>query len=204
MEMQLDWGRRQRKRQELHDTLLETAESLFREQGVNGTTIDDIAATADVARQTVFNHFPYKEAIALELAADGVEDISHRAHALLEAGTDALAVLDDAAQKMLDFAVHEGELAVTVARELLHPDPERVERARRHVPLEDIFHAILVQAREEGVIREDLPLGLVASRLSSTVTFLLAQVRMCEVERLRTDLSLCFDIVLNGIMKRSA
>jgi AcrR family transcriptional regulator len=40
--------------------LLAAALRLFAEQGYEATTIDQIAAAADVARQTVLNHYPHK------------------------------------------------------------------------------------------------------------------------------------------------
>src|SRR5437588_84205 len=69
MEHVLEIGRRERKRQAVRQGLLDAAAVLFAEQGINGTTVDDIAQAADVARQTVFNHFAYKEAFVLEIVA---------------------------------------------------------------------------------------------------------------------------------------
>ncbi|HEY4454494.1 MAG TPA: TetR/AcrR family transcriptional regulator [Pseudonocardiaceae bacterium] len=53
-------SRRERKRIELHDQLYLAAVELFVERGFDATTMDDIADRADVARATVFNHFPQK------------------------------------------------------------------------------------------------------------------------------------------------
>ncbi len=41
--------------------LLESAVRLFAARGYDETSVDDVAAAADVARQTFFNHFPGKE-----------------------------------------------------------------------------------------------------------------------------------------------
>src|SRR5579872_7065506 len=98
----VELGRRERKRQAVHLSVLEAAERLFTERGVARTTVDDIAQAADVARQTVFNHFPYKEALALELGAESIQQVAQHAHARLEAGVPALVVLREAAQRMLD------------------------------------------------------------------------------------------------------
>src|SRR5437764_10063070 len=136
MDQVLDLGRRHRKRQAGHQTLLDSAAELFSEFGVARTTIDDIANAADVARQTVFNHFPYKEVLALELASDSVQAVAERAQALLEAGVPSMEVLQCAARQVLEAAIERGEVAVVVARELLHPDPERAERAMQLVPLQ--------------------------------------------------------------------
>ena len=195
-------GRRQRKRQDLHQRLLDVARRLFKERGIARTTVDDLAEVADVARQTVFNHFPYKEAIAVELGSEGIQEVAHRAQALLEAGVSALEVLERTAEWVLDAALEDGELAVVVARELLHPDPGRALRAAQHVPLREIFEAILVQAREEGAVRNDLPVDVVASRIAAVLRSIIAQVLGSDVEQLRRELTVWFDMVLNGIRDR--
>ncbi|WP_249018941.1 TetR/AcrR family transcriptional regulator [Conexibacter sp. S30A1] len=53
-------GRRQRQRERMRERLLSAALELFAVQGFAETTIDQIAERADVARQTVLNHFPHK------------------------------------------------------------------------------------------------------------------------------------------------
>jgi AcrR family transcriptional regulator len=182
--------------------VLDAAQRLFAERGVAGTTVDEIAEAADVARQTVFNHFPYKEALALELGAENIQRVAERAHALLEAGTPALDVLQRSARSFLDTSIEQGECAPIVARELLHPDPERASLAAERVPLNDLFEAILVQAREEGDVRGDLPLDIVAKRVGAILTSIVAQVLTYNAADARRDLSVCFDVVFNGISER--
>jgi AcrR family transcriptional regulator len=58
--------RRERKRQDVSDRLYEAAYTLFVDQGFDATTMDDIAESADVARATVFNHYPQKAAFLEE------------------------------------------------------------------------------------------------------------------------------------------
>ena len=52
--------RRTRHRQERRDRLFQAAVELFVARGFDSTTMEDIAARADTARATVFNHFPRK------------------------------------------------------------------------------------------------------------------------------------------------
>jgi AcrR family transcriptional regulator len=198
----IDLGRRQRKRQAVHRNVLDAAQRLFAERGVSRTTVDEIAEAADVARQTVFNHFPYKEALALELGADNIQNVAERANALLEAGTPALEVLQRSARAFLDSSIEQGECAAIVARELLHPDPERATRAAERVPLNDLFEAIMIQAREEGEVRCDLPLDIVAKRVGAILTSIVAQAMTCDATDARLDLAVCFDVLFNGISER--
>lgn len=53
--------RRQRRWHQAHDRLYEAACELFLQNGYLGTSVDDIAERADVARKTAFNHFSRKQ-----------------------------------------------------------------------------------------------------------------------------------------------
>ncbi len=55
-------GRRERHKQQTRERLLDAAIECFLEKGYDETTVDQIAARADVARATVFNHFPRRSA----------------------------------------------------------------------------------------------------------------------------------------------
>jgi AcrR family transcriptional regulator len=54
-------GLRQRKRQQTRERLTEAAMALFLERGFEATTLDDIAAAADVSRRSFFHYFASKE-----------------------------------------------------------------------------------------------------------------------------------------------
>jgi AcrR family transcriptional regulator len=54
-------GLRQRKRQQTRERLTEAAMALFLDRGFEATTLDDIAAAADVSRRSFFHYFASKE-----------------------------------------------------------------------------------------------------------------------------------------------
>ena len=54
-------GLRERKQQQTRERLKRAAMALFLERGFETTTIDDIAATADVSRRSFFHYFALKE-----------------------------------------------------------------------------------------------------------------------------------------------
>jgi AcrR family transcriptional regulator len=60
-------GRRERKKLETKERLLDCAVALFAERGYDATTMDDIGECGDVARATVFNYFARKEDIVAEV-----------------------------------------------------------------------------------------------------------------------------------------
>ena len=54
-------GLRERKKEQTRQLIAETARRLFAERGFEQVTVAQIARTADVAEQTVYNYFPTKE-----------------------------------------------------------------------------------------------------------------------------------------------
>lgn len=76
-----------RRRVRTRAALLEAGKVLFAERSVDGVSIDDIVAMADVAKGSFYNHFPDKDALARELAEEarrGVETLAARLTAGVE------------------------------------------------------------------------------------------------------------------------
>jgi AcrR family transcriptional regulator len=65
---ELDW--RQRKKNATRDRIRACALQLFREQGYDATTVEQIAASAGVSHMTFFRYFPAKEDVAVSDSYD--------------------------------------------------------------------------------------------------------------------------------------
>jgi AcrR family transcriptional regulator len=97
-------GLRQRKQQQTRERLKRAAMALFLERGFEATTIDDIAAAADVSRRSFFHYFASKEDVVAawqeDAAAALVTEILARpaAESMLTAAENAIA----AAVKRID------------------------------------------------------------------------------------------------------
>ncbi len=63
-------GLRERKKAKTHQAIQEAALRLFRAQGYEGTTVEQIAAAAEVSPSTYFRYFPTKEDVVIHDALD--------------------------------------------------------------------------------------------------------------------------------------
>ncbi len=66
-------SRRERRRREIHERIIDAAIGLFGHKGFAATTALEIAETADVAEKTFYNHFPTKQHLIEELAERSLE-----------------------------------------------------------------------------------------------------------------------------------
>lgn len=69
-------SRRERKKQQTKQAILDAALELFAQRGYRETTIGAIAARADVAPRTVTLHFPAKEELLFDTEPFGLESLS--------------------------------------------------------------------------------------------------------------------------------
>jgi len=100
-------GLRERKKARTRAAIREHALRLFREQGYDATTIDQIAEAAEVSPSTFFRYFPTKEDVVLQ---DDVDVLTMSAFEAQPAGLPPLAAFRAAAQQAFG-ALGEEELA---------------------------------------------------------------------------------------------
>jgi AcrR family transcriptional regulator len=81
--------------------ILEVSNRLFLERGYEAVTVAEIAREAGVSSVTVFNHFPRKEDLFLDRAADAA-DLLRSTVRDREPGVDVLTSLRDASFRLLD------------------------------------------------------------------------------------------------------
>ena len=158
---QYEISRRERKKDETRERITQAAIELFSERGYEATTVDDIAAKADVAKGTFFNYFQRKEAVFDALA-------EQRAQEMEEVTRDLLAQSIPTRQKLRTFCdeitarhVKSRELSrVAVMRMLSHDPIHNVPATFRH-------H--LTQLVEQGQSRGELRRDVEATRAAALI-----------------------------------
>jgi AcrR family transcriptional regulator len=159
-------SRRERKKQETRQRLLECAWNLFQERGYDDTTVEGITEAADVAKGTFFNYFTTKESILDEIALWRIDLLGNHVLAADDVPEGAVARIKRMVWAMADEFSPERELPqhLLIAR---ISAPIRHESAHR---LGSIMHDLVQQGQDSGEIRKDVDAGLIA-RLLLTGTF---------------------------------
>jgi len=160
-----DCSRRERKKQETRQRLLEAAWSLFQEKGYENATVQEITEAADVGKGTFFNYFETKEAILADIAVWQTELLSDRILSAEDVpdGTVARIKLVMAAMA-LKFSP-EGDLAQHLLSARLS-EPARRHSAHR---LGSILYELVVQGQARQEIRQDVDAGLITHFMMSCV-----------------------------------
>ncbi len=97
-------GLRERKKRARREALVDAAQTLVLERGLDAVTVEDICAAVGVSPRTFFNYFPAKDDAVL-----GLEDFSVRPEVVASfvAGGPTGALLDDLEVVVADVLAHE-------------------------------------------------------------------------------------------------
>ncbi|MEU7339543.1 TetR/AcrR family transcriptional regulator [Streptomyces sp. NPDC007074] len=185
---------RERRRAELYDVAL----ALFVEKTYEGTTMEDIAARADVARTTVFNHFPRKVAFLQEWAVRRRERAVKAAYA---AGPDS-----SAREILVRYFTEMGRLSDASRPESVAVILGSVHSTNiwQRSPLAVEFAGIISGAQQKGEIDPAVNADRVGLLLSSSYYVILTAWAAEEPAPfdLTAELIGTVDLILNGVLPR--
>lgn len=147
-------GRRERSKLRVKNRLYESALELFAEQGYEGTTIDQIAERADVARGTFFNHFQRKEDLVGCWALRREEQLKEWLEKPVESQNDDITVhLERCMATLADFNEADRKLTPVMLSAWVksgQPLLEEPEYAGR------VFAGLIKSAQERGEVAPDI------------------------------------------------
>ncbi len=127
-------SRRERKKRQARQDILDAARQLIGERGYPAATMRDIATAADISYQTLYNYFPTKSQILQALLLGNVERLGASIGQIIEAyDHDLLATLEAVNRaRMTAFAAGDRNLWQVVAAEIFQHSAEA----------DTIYHAV--------------------------------------------------------------
>jgi AcrR family transcriptional regulator len=197
-------SRRERKKTETRRRIFEAAISLFREQGFEATTVDDITEKADVARGTFFNYFPRKESVLAYLSEERVALAEANAAELLEDQAPAREKLLEMFAFAASAYVADRELSRYVFSEWMQRAFTPTEEAGAR--WQKLLLQVIEQGQAAGELRGDVPAFQMESLLSSVYISTLYYWLCCPVGaklpqdfELLAELKARLGLVMDGI-----
>jgi len=170
-------GRRERRKLEVRTRVVIAARALFEEKGFEATTVDEIAAAADVAPATFFNHFQSKQAllgVMAEVVLDYLEALT-RAH-LAGEGNSARRLRTFVTAAADEILASRGMARLVLLEFIRHANPDEPQPylGRIHEP----FVALIEEGQRDGEFRRDYDSAFLAQMavgmLNSAITRWLA------------------------------
>jgi AcrR family transcriptional regulator len=160
-------GRRERRRTQTLDHVASTAMRLFEAQGYDATTMEQIAQQSDVAKGTLYNHFPTKEAILahwvhLELVVD-----AQRLHASIDPKAGFTAQLTSLLDASAEWSARYRAYLLDYFRFRFLNIESELGGGDRGTPrdLSGLFEALIAAAQQAGTLRTDVSAAHLASLL---------------------------------------
>lgn len=204
-------GLRDRKKEALRHQIIQAAAGLIAEKGLDATTMEDVAAAADVSVATVYNYFGTKTALVIA----GVEDDANR---ILEEGQAVLARpgrdAKRAVKKLIGiYVAHltswDRRLLTEVLGAMFRPGAD--DMAARLMQLDERSVAQLAQLighfQEEGLVAGNVESQEAALLLYSPVLTLILMWLSLEgfpIDELKAQVNRQIDLTFTGLHPRKA
>jgi AcrR family transcriptional regulator len=159
-------SRTERKKKETRQKIVKVAMDLFQRQGFNNTTMEQIAIEADIARKTLYNHFPVKEAIVDDYIREISKGLAKAAFETLRDLPDTRSRLLAALDKTYQWVEINPELTGICLGYRIKNMCQGSEDGGGETGTESIMAEIIRQGQQNGEIRRDLSVRLLVTQLN--------------------------------------
>jgi len=161
-------SRHDRRKQATRRRILEAAVACFAARGYDATTVAEICAGADVARQTFFNHFAAKRDLLVELLETGVDVLAADLAAAFEQGRTSRERIAHFFAVTVASAVDVGPFNRDLVAHVIHSsdNPLYPEQSQR---ISDLFVGFVRRGLEVGAVTRRHPPEVLAELIEGSV-----------------------------------
>ncbi len=198
--------RTDRKKEATRKKIISTAIDLFNSQGYDQTTVEQIAEEADVARGTIFNHFPVKEAMILGYVQRGLNDVSPRIVKEVERLPDTRAQLE-ALFRLVNEWLEKNLNEDVIKRYMSYMNQTMLDTARNQElqsGYREILKRIIGTGQVQGEIRRDIPTRALAIYLDWQNDLVMTEWLSHPGMSLADMIERMTDLFLNGAVDRTS
>jgi AcrR family transcriptional regulator len=193
---------------EKRQIILETASRLFSRYGFNKTSLDEIAATAQIAKGTVYYYFANKEELFVAAVEKKAEDYFHALRSHIDEVDTFEAKLHEFMHIPIRFVYENMPILIECMRNLPYNYQDRLNgfRQNNRNRMMEILRSILKLGEEQGILAENISVDRLCDMLLDWYllgdnSFTVIDVPML-LERIERDHELIINMILYGIVKR--
>lgn len=196
-------NRQERRKEETRKKIIAAAKSLFDRQGFNVTTVEQIAEKADVAKKTLYNHFPVKEAILAEIIAGATSGLDLASIDKLKNMPDTRTRIIQLFNQLLEMALKQEDFFLAYFAYRMYNKFQLSEDQSIKSGGHEILEEIIKLGQQSGELRTDLPIKVFLNHLEMVLA-----ITITDIVRRKDDLVLekCIeenvDIFLYGVSGR--
>ena len=160
-------GRREKRKQEIRSRIEDAAYALFKRQGIEDTSIEQICVEADVARRTFYGHYPNKHAL---MGGLGISRLYNQSEPMLRELMANQATTRDRLEAMIDYIESNFATMNDIDRQLVLVGPTAfAEDQERQREIGNSSMASFAQLIDAGIQLGDVKTDFSALMLATTV-----------------------------------
>jgi AcrR family transcriptional regulator len=193
-------SRIERKKEETKQKIITAAITLFRQQGFDVTTMEQIAAEADIAKGTLYNYFPVKEAILSEYIKRSFQQKNAERIQRVRALPDTRARLTAVLAELITGVQAQKEIFERFFTYQLQHILSLQKTERERSGIDELGKEIILLGQNSGEIRKDIPYGILEDLFDFVFIEVAKQFFLApETFNPSRVIELCVDLFLNGV-----
>ena len=193
-------SRREQNKLQCRARILKASRQLFSTRGFEQTTMDDVAARAEVSKATLYNYFTSKDSLLMGIAEAALEEICQLIADELKDEPDAVQKL----RRVMQTFVLDSVRYLALCRKIAYLNSfEESDLYQTRLEMLRLLGTLVAQAQAQGTLRADVPAQSIVDLLMGlyfTTQFQWPQLAQYSCEECIERLDRQFDLTLAGVM----
>lgn len=196
-------SRMERKKSHTRQKIVQAALPLFQQHGFDATTMEQIAEQADVAKGTLYNYFPVKEAILSEYVQRTFQEKHADRLQRLRMLPDTRARLSLILEELVRGIQAQKEIFERFFAYRIQNIVSLRKASEERSGFELLATEIILLGQKSGELRSDLPISLMEDQVEFVFVEVAKQFyQQPEAFNAGEVIAVCVDLFMNGVTKK--
>src|SRR5260221_12615891 len=197
-------ARRERRRADIRERLIQSALHLFAQKGFAETTVEDITEAADVGKGTFFNYFPSKDHILLAFSDMQLAKLEQSINGLVTSQQPLREFMRGLVLRMTEEPLRNPGMLRALLLGYLSSNPQRDARLNKQNRAHALHKRMVEIGQERGEVRKDLPAAEIAHVFRQTILGTLLIWSVMGDASLRDRIDSALQMIWTGIAPKDS